>query len=963
MTDINKLLKKYQHIYTREVVLYVDILYDNIRLNAGYNGIRIYDSNDYNKHCIYVDKNINFRQYNIEVYPYIDYKTIDEMKRENIEYIKKNNNFLNIISKYNIIIAKFEKENDKYYMKYYINMNNNIDTYQPMIISIVGTNKKENIINNYKKGLDIIMKKYPEIIKENENFNCLKNTTQLYNYQKQDVYWMRHIEKLVYNNENDIKISYNIMYPILDGSKMIYNDIMIPIHILKDDLEQIMSYKFYGGNIISSCGLGKSLISLTYILEDETDREKYNHFVLFGDNCNYFYKRGLNKGTNCINKSLDGCIYCIEHIHTLFIEKRELVFRNLQEFDINDYIINIDRKTYFKTNATVIFCPTQLCDQWIREYYDKYINDKRIVMILTADQYRNIKIADILFADIVVISYNFLTNNNYIGGYYKIYENENKNENKNENENENKNENKNENENENREDAVNKLLCNKFKSLDVFYWKRIILDEAHEIQNMHKGNYIKSIIVNLKSLYKWNITGTPFANGIDSFMNIMSYNTSYNPTDNDKIFKVENITCKELLNDGVDSDIIEKSLFLFRRNTDKSIKNEYAGNTIINTTKLLTFTQQERNIYDSYLSGHNKFSEYLIKLCCHPELDNNTKDLIKHCKDLNELQEVMLSYNKDLLDKEINSIKLYEIQEEDYIKQINELDNIELEHRTDEQNRRLEDTKTLLGNIRRSKTNHKKQVDTIERTYNYLKTAIETLKDTSDTNCPICLDTIDVVTITKCGHKFCWDCLYETYKSKQSYGEFKCPTCNMIITNKDIYLLKDIQDINIDTSEIGEIVNNIKSTKIGNIIYYLKTQLKKDDKVIIFSQWDELLHKVGLEITKYKLKIVYCNGSLYQRNKAIKSFCNDSDIQIIMLSSRNSASGINLTIANKVILLEPIYGSSEYRREIESQSIGRVDRLFQTREIEVVRFIIKDTIEEDIINDNIDSEQIKLLKI
>jgi SNF2 family DNA or RNA helicase len=78
-----------------------------------------------------------------------------------------------------------------------------------------------------------------------------------------------------------------------------------------------------------------------------------------------------------------------------------------------------------------------------------------------------------------------------------------------------------------------------------------------------------------------------------------------------------------------------------------------------------------------------------------------------------------------------------------------------------------------------------------------------------------------------------------------------------------------------------------------------------------------------------------------------------------MLSSKNSASGINLTIANKIIFLEPIYGKEEYRKNIEYQAIGRADRLGQTRPIDIYRFIIKDTIEQDIYNNCIDDSKIK----
>jgi DNA repair protein RAD5 len=139
----------------------------------------------------------------------------------------------------------------------------------------------------------------------------------------------------------------------------------------------------------------------------------------------------------------------------------------------------------------------------------------------------------------------------------------------------------------------------------------------------------------------------------------------------------------------------------------------------------------------------------------------------------------------------------------------------------------------------------------------------------------------------------------------------------------------------------------------------LKELLKeKSNKVIIFSQWDILLEKLDNILKEYGLISTNCKGTVYQKKKAIKEFTSKHDKNIIMLSSNNAASGINLTIANKIILLEPVYGSKQYRSNIENQAIGRSDRIGQNKPIDVFRFIIKDTIEEDILNNNIKEDEI-----
>ena len=59
-------------------------------------------------------------------------------------------------------------------------------------------------------------------------------------------------------------------------------------------------------------------------------------------------------------------------------------------------------------------------------------------------------------------------------------------------------------------------------------------------------------------------------------------------------------------------------------------------------------------------------------------------------------------------------------------------------------------------------------------------------KKDSGTNfeCTICLDTAKEPVLTKCGHMFCWPCIYNWLDSKQ--GKAKCPNCKNIITKDDL---------------------------------------------------------------------------------------------------------------------------------------------------------------------------------
>jgi SNF2 family DNA or RNA helicase len=145
-----------------------------------------------------------------------------------------------------------------------------------------------------------------------------------------------------------------------------------------------------------------------------------------------------------------------------------------------------------------------------------------------------------------------------------------------------------------------------------------------------------------------------------------------------------------------------------------------------------------------------------------------------------------------------------------------------------------------------------------------------------------------------------------------------------------------------------DLINKV-GTKLTNLIYYLNSI---QDHVIIFSQWDILLKKVGDVLTEHGIKNVFCRGNVWSRDKAIRDFSSDDNIKVIMLSSESAASGTNLTKATKVILLDPVSGSYEYRRNMEWQAVGRAYRMGQTKPVQIVRFIIKDTVEEEIYKEN-----------
>jgi SNF2 family DNA or RNA helicase len=140
-------------------------------------------------------------------------------------------------------------------------------------------------------------------------------------------------------------------------------------------------------------------------------------------------------------------------------------------------------------------------------------------------------------------------------------------------------------------------------------------------------------------------------------------------------------------------------------------------------------------------------------------------------------------------------------------------------------------------------------------------------------------------------------------------------------------------------------------SKLGKLIQTTRTLLSQDARIIIFSQWDDMLTLIGKSMLENGIDCSFISGNVYRRNKAINRFkMGGNDNSVILLSLANSASGTNLTEATHIIIVEPIDASKEEIKAIEGQAIGRAVRLGQKQVIKVIRILCKNTIEEEIYN-------------
>ena len=256
-------LHNFTKIYEKEIKLHKNINENDIRLLYGeYRKLMIMDVTDISTeagrniyagnikkypHTEHFDDSVRFYYAYQEyiVYPYLNYKTREEMSNENVYYVKRYNQFLNLQNLNKVaLVATLEKIDDKYFIIYYFNssiiqdiLTNNKTLHKQVFINILTSQKKEIVLKKSADELATIQRNTNININiTNNNFyknvSLLKDDVTLFNYQKKDIAWMKTIERDVAIQENIIDFDYSYIFPILDGNYILYNDNIFPISLI-----------------------------------------------------------------------------------------------------------------------------------------------------------------------------------------------------------------------------------------------------------------------------------------------------------------------------------------------------------------------------------------------------------------------------------------------------------------------------------------------------------------------------------------------------------------------------------------------------------------------------------------------------------------------------------------------------------------------------------------------------------
>lgn len=137
------------------------------------------------------------------------------------------------------------------------------------------------------------------------------------------------------------------------------------------------------------------------------------------------------------------------------------------------------------------------------------------------------------------------------------------------------------------------------------------------------------------------------------------------------------------------------------------------------------------------------------------------------------------------------------------------------------------------------------------------------------------------------------------------------------------------------------------SGKFEQIIASMHNVIDSGHKVLIFSQFVQHLTLLKNYLDGKSIPYLYIAGNVpaAERKQLVDRFQNTEGAQIFLISLKAGGTGLNLTAADYVFLLDPWWNPA-----VERQAMDRSHRIGQDKPVFVYKFITRDTIEEKIVH-------------
>lgn len=133
-----------------------------------------------------------------------------------------------------------------------------------------------------------------------------------------------------------------------------------------------------------------------------------------------------------------------------------------------------------------------------------------------------------------------------------------------------------------------------------------------------------------------------------------------------------------------------------------------------------------------------------------------------------------------------------------------------------------------------------------------------------------------------------------------------------------------------------------ESAKTDLLISMLEELISEGKKILLFSQFTEMLGLIELELNKRDIRYAKLTGRTRKRDDVIDSF-QHGDIPLFLISLKAGGTGLNLTAADTVIHYDPWWNPA-----VENQASDRAHRIGQDKPVFIYKLVASNTVEEKI---------------
>lgn len=470
-------------------------------------------------------------------------------------------------------------------------------------------------------------------------------------------------------------------------------------------------------------------------------------------------------------------------------------------------------------------------------------------------------------------------------------------------------------------------------------WHRVVLDESHIIRNM-KTLKFKSCQA-ISATLRWCLTGTPIQNGVKDIHAAIQF-LRVEPFFSDKTLYDRYFT-REIEGKHRNEEGFARLRTLVKQVALRRDKREVLSHNIPPKTEMnvkIKLSDEERDAYEAIMDAISDFIH---------DISDGDDGLMRNSTAvlglITRLRQCCLDFSLVPAQALVNLLSNYK-------KKTSEEDKI-----TGKGSSNISTAERLSKSVQEELLTQLQGM--FAKALNTSVTSLGGISNEEDVlECCVCLNPLSeeaAMIFVKCKHAMCDICVEQMFKVAR-HGSLPCPLCRVPVTRRDCIYFKDLnanaakvadekeKPQSSSSSSSNEMKRSSKTTEILKaVIEILRNH--PSEKIVIFCSFTSYLDVLQRELKKEKIEICRIDGTVTQANRAleIRKFTNDDSYSVMLCSVKAAGVGITLTRANHVFLADLWWAPA-----VDLQAIDRIHRLGQSRPVEVLRFIVEESIDDRI---------------